>query len=75
MAKEITRDWEEQIKMKQRLECEQEENDRMYDYLWLKDAENKVNSYLIIIYQTFTKCYVTSLLNPHHLVHFPFRSR
>lgn len=44
MAKEIAKDWDEQIRMKYRLECEQEENDRLYDYLWLKDAENKVIS-------------------------------
>ncbi|CAL8138338.1 unnamed protein product [Orchesella dallaii] len=41
MAKEISKDWDEQIKMKERLSCEQEENDRMYAYLWIKDAENK----------------------------------
>lgn len=44
MTKDIANDWDEQIKMKKRLECEKEENDRMYEYLWLKDAENKVKS-------------------------------
>lgn len=43
MAKEIVKDWDAQLEMKQRLKCEEEENDRMYAYLWIKDAENKVN--------------------------------
>lgn len=42
MAKEIVKDWDAQLEMKQRLKCEEEENDRMYAYLWIKDAENKV---------------------------------
>lgn len=42
VTKEIVQDWGEQIKMKKRLECEEEENERMYAYLSGLDVENKV---------------------------------
>jgi hypothetical protein len=42
VTKEIVKDWGEQIKMKDRLECEEEENERMYTYLSKVDCENKV---------------------------------
>lgn len=47
ITKEIVQDWGEQVKMKKRLECEEEENDRMYAHLVSLDVENKVRYYLI----------------------------
>ncbi|OXA63043.1 trichoplein keratin filament-binding protein [Folsomia candida] len=41
ITKEIVQDWGEQVKMKKRLECEEEENDRMYAHLVSLDVENK----------------------------------
>lgn len=42
LSKEIVQDWGEAIKMKHRLECEEEDNERMYAYLVQVDVDNKV---------------------------------
>lgn len=42
MTREIVRDWGEQIVQKQRLECEEQEEERMWACLNAYDAELKV---------------------------------
>jgi len=49
LTKEIVQDWGEQIKMKQRLECEEEENERMYAYLVKVDVDNKVRTDIFLL--------------------------
>jgi len=53
-TKEIVKDWDEQMRMKQRLQCEEDETERMYAYLCAQDAANKV-PYSIFIFNENTQ--------------------